>query len=448
MSRSKVRLGIGAAAAAALAAGALTTAYASPWGHGSNSLVTANAGASAKRWSPNLVTGTTTLKAVSSTVPTNGDVNPYGVAVVQHSVGNLIAGDVLVSNYNNKGNLNGTGSSIVEINPQTGRKALFAWLTPSHLPSTCPGGIGLTTALVVLNNGWVVVGSLPSKDGTASTVNSGCLIVLNSLGHAKIVLTGRGIMGPWGMTAWQNGDDVQLFVSNILNGVTGHMGQQVNKGTVVRISLDVTRQTFRVKSAAIIASGIPEMASKDAFVQGPTGVALIGTSLYFADTLGNRIGRIDHATTRTTSEGLGATLTEAGLLQGPLGVTAVGNVLLVANGNNGNLVAVSTAGQSALIKSLDTTAAAGSMPGAGALFGLAPSWNGQWVFYVNDLQNNLSAVGPLHGTTSSTGSSSNGMGSSSTPSMGSSNMGSSGTPSMSPSSSYSPNTTTYNGSHS
>ena len=402
MSRTKVRLGIGAAAAAVIAAGALTTAYASPWGNGGNSLVNVNASntsTTTARWSPNLVTGTTTLKAVSSTVPGNGDVNPYGVAVVQRSVGNLVAGDVLVSNYNNKANQNGTGTSIVQINPMTGKQSLFAWLTPSRLPATCPGGIGLTTALVVLNNGWVVVGSLPSKDGTAGTVNSGCLIVLNSLGHAKIVLTGRGIMGPWGMAAMQRGDDVTLFVSNILNGVTGHLEQQVNKGTILRINLDVSRQIFRVKSATIIGSGFPEMASKAGFVQGPTGVALIGTSLYVSDTLGNRIARIDHATTRMNSEGLGATLAEAGLLQGPLGLTAVRNVLLAANGNNGNLVAISTTGKTVLVKSLDTTAAAGMMPGANALFGLAPSWNGQWVFYVNDLQNNLSVVGPLHGST-------------------------------------------------
>lgn len=395
MSRTKFRVGVGAAAAVALAAGALTTAYASPWGHGNNSLIHV-ASATAKHWSPNLATGTTTLMTAASTVPGNGDVNPYGVAVVQHSVGNLVAGDVLVSNYNNKANLNGTGTSIVEINPMTHQQKLFAWLTPSRLPSTCPGGIGLTTALVVLNNGWVVVGSLPSRDGTAATVNAGCLIVLNSLGHAKIVLTGRGIMGPWGMTAWQHGDDVQLFVTNVLNGITArNMGQQVNKGTVLRIDLDVSRQTFRLKNATIIGSGFPEMASKEGFVQGPTGVALIGTSLFVADTLGNRIARIDRASTRMNSGGLGATTAEAGLLQGPLGLTVLHGVLLVANGNNGNLVAVSPTGATALVKALDTTAAAGSMPGAGALFGLAPSWDGKWIFYVNDLKNNLSAVGPL-----------------------------------------------------
>ena len=42
--------------------------------------------------------GSTT--AIASTVPANGDVNPYGVAVVQHSQGKLRSGDVLVSNFN------------------------------------------------------------------------------------------------------------------------------------------------------------------------------------------------------------------------------------------------------------------------------------------------------------------------------------------------------------
>ncbi len=392
-SRTKVRIGIGSAAAVALAAGALTTAYASPWKHGNSS--SASNVSFATKWSPNVATGTTTLKAVSSTVPSNGDVNPYGVAVVPRSMGNLVRGDVLVSNYNNKANLNGTGTSIVEINPNTGQKTLFAWLTPSRLPSTCPGGIGLTTALVVLQNGWVVVGSLPTTDGTAATARSGCLIVLNSLGRAKAVITGHGISGPWGMSAWEHGDDVQLFVTNVLNGVTGHMGQQVNKGTVVRLKLDVTRQTFRVDTAVIVGSGFPEMISKDGFVQGPTGVTLVGNTLFVADSLANRIAQINWATTRHNSAGLGFTLAEAGLLKMPLGLTSFGGFLLTVNAENGNLIAISLKGQVVLVKALDTTAVAGSMPGAGALFGLAPSWDGKWLFYVNDLSNNLSAVGPL-----------------------------------------------------
>ncbi len=51
---------------------------------------------------------------VASTVPRNGDVNPYGVVVVRRSQGRLHQGDILVSNFNNSKNLQGTGSTIVE----------------------------------------------------------------------------------------------------------------------------------------------------------------------------------------------------------------------------------------------------------------------------------------------------------------------------------------------
>src|SRR5579862_9808779 len=83
---------------------------------------------------------------VASTVPANGDVNPYGVAVVQRSTGNLVAGHVLVSNFNNSANLQGTGTTIVDIAPN-GTVNLFAQIDAGTLPGACPGGVGLTTAL-------------------------------------------------------------------------------------------------------------------------------------------------------------------------------------------------------------------------------------------------------------------------------------------------------------
>src|SRR5450755_1044647 len=56
----------------------------------------------------------------SSTVPPNGDVNPYGVAFVPEgfpSGGALAAGDVLVSNFNNSDNLQGAGTTIIQLRP-------------------------------------------------------------------------------------------------------------------------------------------------------------------------------------------------------------------------------------------------------------------------------------------------------------------------------------------
>ena len=104
------------------------------------------------------------VTTLASTVPGNGDVNPYGVAVIPRSTGHLGQGNTLISNFNDKANAQGTGTTIVQITPH-GHVSLFAQINPNL--SGCPGGVGLTTALVVLRSGWVIVGSLPT--GTATS---------------------------------------------------------------------------------------------------------------------------------------------------------------------------------------------------------------------------------------------------------------------------------------
>src|ERR1022692_876 len=62
-----------------------------------------------------------------STVPANGDVNPYGVAVVPRTLEGttlIQPGDILVSNFNNAQNLQGTGTTIVRID-QKRNQSLF-----------------------------------------------------------------------------------------------------------------------------------------------------------------------------------------------------------------------------------------------------------------------------------------------------------------------------------
>jgi hypothetical protein len=392
LKRTKIRIGIGSVAACALVAGALTTAFAE--GHGSGSS-NSSYSSSSSSWNPNIATSTTTIRNISSTVPSTGDVNPYGVATIPSSIGHLTAGYELVTNYNNKSNLNGTGASIMQINPATGQKWLFAWLTQSSLPSPCPGGIGLNSSLVVLKNGWVIVSSLPTSDGTSKTAKSGCLIVINSLGHAKVVLSGGWLQGGWGMTAVDNGNNVQLFVTSVLNGTAGHWNQVRNTATVIRINLSVTRQTFRVRTIVIIASGLPTKLSTAGFIQSVTGLVVVGNRLFIVDTLNSRILFVNWATSRFSSAGTGFTLTRGGLLSSPLIIIAFHGTLLVTNSGNGNLIAISLSGRTSLVKALDTTAASGSSPGADALWGMAPSLNGQWIYYANDLSNTLNAVGPL-----------------------------------------------------
>ena len=73
-----------------------------------------------------------------STVPAIGDVNPYGITVVPVTTGNLVQGDILISNFNNSANLQGTGTTIMEISPG-GAVQTFAQINASSLPGSCPG---------------------------------------------------------------------------------------------------------------------------------------------------------------------------------------------------------------------------------------------------------------------------------------------------------------------
>ncbi len=49
----------------------------------------------------------------TSTVPANGDQNPYAIVIAPVSAGKIQAGDVLVDNFNDRNNLQGLGSTIV-----------------------------------------------------------------------------------------------------------------------------------------------------------------------------------------------------------------------------------------------------------------------------------------------------------------------------------------------
>ena len=76
------------------------------------------------------------ISTVASTVPANGDVNPYGIAVVPSSAGSLVQGNILVSNFNDSANLQGTGTTIVQIAP-SGAVSLFAQINAGSLPGLC-----------------------------------------------------------------------------------------------------------------------------------------------------------------------------------------------------------------------------------------------------------------------------------------------------------------------
>jgi hypothetical protein len=331
--------------------------------------------------------------ALTSTVPANGDQNPYAIVVAPVSAGKIQKDDVLIDNFNDRNNLQGLGSTIVIYSPATRKMSQFAAI-PRNL-AQCPGGVGLTTAMTMLKTGWVIVGSLPSQDGTTRTKGQGCLIVLDSEGNVAGTISGPNINGPWGnMAVIDNGATATLFVSNtgFDVGPPEEESPVVQKATVLRIELSiqagkppvVTRQT-------VIASGLGEQADKDVFIIGPTGLVLgAGGVLYVSDALGNRIAAIPNAATRTDSAGTGETIVKDGLLKRPLAMTTAPNGhLIVTNGLNGQAVEVDPVAKTQVYARWIDPNKAQSPPGSGDLFGIAMTPAGDSFYYVEDEVNML-----------------------------------------------------------
>jgi hypothetical protein len=342
--------------------------------------------ASAEQAASSFLAPLRTVSTVASTVPASGDANPYGIVFVPTSTGKLHAGQLLVSNFNDKANDQGTGTTIVQISP-TGRQSLFSSISASSLPGSCPGGVGLTTALSVLPGGYVVVGSLPTSNGKSATAQLGCLIVLDSSGKPVSTIASPRIAGPWDMASTSQGNETTLFVSNALDGGAAKGVHTVKNSTVVRLRLQSgIGQPPKVLSEQVIADKIPWRDDPEALVIGPTGVALASNgTLYLADTLDSRIAAIPDALTRTSPAADGGnTVSEGGHLKQPLGLTLAPNGnILTTNAGDGNMVETTPAGKQVVVRTAD------QKTGAGSLFGLVIAPSGKGIYYVDDGENTL-----------------------------------------------------------
>jgi hypothetical protein len=258
-----------------------------------------------------------------TTVPGSGDVNPYGVAFVPKgfpSGGTIHPGDILVSNFNGSSNLQGTGTTIVDISPN-GSQSLF--FQDSGAP-------GLDTALGVLKSGFVVVGNLPATydgGGNLQSIGQGSLLILDRSGNVVTTLTDSALLdGPWDLTINDQGDTARVFVSNVLNGV------------VTRIDLTIPHGGDPVvQSMTRIGSGYLTRTDPAALVIGPTGLAYDANRniLYVASTGDNKIFAISKAGSRTSDGGMGKVVYQDDAhLRGPLGLALAPNGdLVTANGD-------------------------------------------------------------------------------------------------------------------
>jgi uncharacterized protein (TIGR03118 family) len=257
-----------------------------------------------------------------STVPTTGagagDQNPYGIAFVPPHFaegGPLNPGDILVSNFNNSANAQGTGSTIVRVTPNGQQSVFFQG----------PSGIGLTTALGVLRRGFVLVGNLPTDAN--GNPQQGSLLIIDRNGTLVENLSDSALLdGPWDLALNDEGDHAEVFVSNVLSG------------TVTRIDLSIPQHGNPVvESETQIASGYFIRPDPAALVVGPTGLAYDTEHdiLYVASTGDNKIFAIHDAKDRESDAGMGHLVYQDNAhLHGPLGLLLAPNGdLITANGD-------------------------------------------------------------------------------------------------------------------
>jgi hypothetical protein len=362
-------------------------------GASANSLYAAEDAAAATSLTPaagSFLAGKTAVTLLGSTAPANGDLNPYAIWPVTQTIGSVTKGDILVDNFNNSSNDQGTGTTIVDMHAN-GQLSVFASLP--RTASGCPGGVGLTTAMVQLKTGWVIVGSLPSANGLIGTAGAGCLLVLSPAGKLVSTISGSYLDGPWDAAVKDDGSTAQLFVSNTLIGISGSSSDalDVAQGNVVRLTLKQSATSApKVTAETTVAAGYPERPDAAAFIKGPTGLAVSSAgTLYVANNLGNAIDAVPDALTRGASDGTGTVLASGGQLANPLGLAlAPDGDLLAANATNGKIVEVTPAGKQVGEYYADDDIGQ-EPPGDGDLFDVAVDDSDNGIVFVNDGTNTL-----------------------------------------------------------
>lgn len=258
----------------------------------------------------------------TSTVPSNGDENPYGVAFVPEGfpAGKMIkTGDVLVSNFNDNANIQGTGTTIVSFSPD----GAVAPPGTANTFFTSPQP-GLSTALGVLRGGFVVVGNVPTTGGAFPALQ-GTLQVIDGNGNLVQTLTDATFLnGPWDLALDDHGTSAHIFVSNVVSG------------TVCRLDVTVGAKGLTVTKMTTIARGYTVQPNVAAVILGPTGLAFDPRSdtLYVASTADDTIYAVANADRATTSVQRGRVIFANEHLRGPLALRFAPNGdLLTANGD-------------------------------------------------------------------------------------------------------------------
>jgi DNA-binding beta-propeller fold protein YncE len=179
--------------------------------------------------------------------------------------------------------------------------------------------------LGALRGGYVVVGNVPTTDGTINTIGQGALQIVNRQGTSIQTWSDPVFLdGPWDLALDDHGAHAHIFVSNVLNG------------TVSRLDVSVGPAGVNLLKKRTIATGYTHVPNAAALILGPTGLAfdVENDTLYVASTADNAIYAIAHASLISSSVNRGRLVFANAHLRGPLALRFAPNGhLLTTNGD-------------------------------------------------------------------------------------------------------------------
>ncbi|HWZ24237.1 MAG TPA: hypothetical protein VN037_03075 [Verrucomicrobiae bacterium] len=185
----------------------------------------------------------------------------------------------------------------------------------------------MTTALNVLQKGFVLVGNFPSPDGSCGSALAGSILVMDKNGHVVSTIT-DSVQGPWDSALFDEGGTAKFFVANALSGA------------VVRYDLNVSSVSnsgVAVTKATQIASGYLHNCDPVTFVDAPTGLVYDPSKdvLYVASSADNAVYAVSDAADRTHDGGIGTLIYEDPKhLHGALGLAMSPNGHLLVTNND------------------------------------------------------------------------------------------------------------------
>ena len=324
-----------------------------------------HSGLSAAVTPPPVLSTLTLEQTIGSTSPdTPHDVNPYGLDVAKVTSGEIDAGDLVVCDFNNPGNVQGTGTEIVALHPVVGSTPRL--IVKDHTLMGC-------NAVATAPTGSVWAAAFKANDNPIFT-SSGTLVTTLS-------------DGPWNHPFGEAyaglvmaGNNPTFYVSNAGDGSLVRV--TVHPSSTELVPCTPTTCTF---TFTVIATGFPVNHGKPGSILGPSGLNYLaaGDRLYVVDGTNNALYAIDNVSS-VGANGInvdasgqhftGASAASAHVifsgppLNGPIssailpgGNIAVGNTL-DPDGQN-LIVEISPSGEELFVKNVDTGP-------AGAIFGM------------------------------------------------------------------------------